>query len=178
MSYLRLPRLVFSGQFQADPSTVNNEPQHFDTSHFRSDYQLEQGPNMVPPNGWWNPKGTGAWRFANCTVQRVFYGDGGSTDYPNDDPIIGAAHASNDSGVEAKIDDLDPEQQMVSMIFGLTVIVGGGGSPGFRGDFRPAAFGNIWQRFPQGAGDSAYGAFYQSVLDSVSWYGVDGSRFL
>ena len=30
MSYLSVPRLVFVGQFQADPSTVNNDPEHFD----------------------------------------------------------------------------------------------------------------------------------------------------
>ncbi len=42
MSYLDTPRLVFSGQFQADPSTVNNDPFHFDTARFRSSYQLLQ----------------------------------------------------------------------------------------------------------------------------------------
>jgi hypothetical protein len=31
MSYLGLPRLTFAGQFQADPSTVNNDPEHFDS---------------------------------------------------------------------------------------------------------------------------------------------------
>jgi hypothetical protein len=178
MSYLGLPRLVFSGQFQADPSTVNNDPEHFDTARFRSDYQLPSGPNMNPPNGWWNPDGSGAWRFYACTVQRVYYGDGGWSDNPADDPIIGAALNSNDAGVEAKLVDLDPEQQMVSMIFGLMVAVGGGGQPGFRGEFRSAPFANIWTRFPQGQPDSFFGAFYQSVLESLAWDRTDGSRFL
>ena len=98
MSYLGLPRLVFSGQFQADPSTVNNDPEHFDTDRFRSDYQLPSGPNMNPPNGWWNPDGSGAWRFYGCTVQRVYYGDGSWCDNPAEDPIVGAALASNEGG--------------------------------------------------------------------------------
>jgi Ferritin-like len=178
MSYLGLPRLVFAGQFQADPSTVNNDPEHFDTDRFRSDYQLVSGPNMNPPNGWWNPDGSGAWRFFGCTVQRVYYGDGCWSDNPADDPIVGSAVSSNDAGVEAKLVDLDPEQQMVSMIFGLLIIAGGGGSPGFRGDFRPAAFANIWPRYPQGQPDSFFGAFYQSVLESVTWDRPEGSRFL
>jgi hypothetical protein len=40
MSYLSLPRIVFAGQFQADPSTVNNDPEHFDSGTFRSNYQI------------------------------------------------------------------------------------------------------------------------------------------
>lgn len=178
MSYLSLPRLVFSGQFQADPSTVNNDPEHFDADHFRSEYQSPNGPEMNPPNGWWNPDGSGAWRFYGCTVQRVYYGDGSFSDDPTRDPVVGAILASNDAGVEAKLVDLDPEQQMVSMIFGLSVGVGGGGLPGFRGAFRPAAFANLWARFPQGQPDSCFGAVYQSVLESVAWDKVDGSRFL
>ena len=30
MSYLQFPRLAFTGKFQADVSTVNNDPRHFD----------------------------------------------------------------------------------------------------------------------------------------------------
>jgi hypothetical protein len=175
MSYLGLPRLVFSGKFQADPSTVNNDPEHFDTDHFRSSYQL---PEPGQTNGWWNPRGSGAWRFVGCTVGAVCYGDGSTSNDPQDDPIVGVAFASNPDRVEAKIVDLDPEQQMVSMIFGLSVAVGGEGTPGFRGAFRPAAFGNIWSRFPAGQPDSFFGAFYQSVLESVSWWGDADSRFL
>ena len=67
---------------------------------------------------------------------------------------------------------------MVSMIFGLSVSVGGGGKPGFRGDYRPAAFANIWPRYPQGQPDSFFGAFYQSVLESVTSDRAEDSRFL
>ncbi|MEE8302307.1 MAG: hypothetical protein V3S24_07715 [Candidatus Tectomicrobia bacterium] len=85
MSYLQLPRLVFSGQFQADPSTVNNDPEHFNPAAFRSNYQL---PGSGASNGWWNPRGTGAWRFFDCKVGSVWYQDGTSCIDPTVDPIV------------------------------------------------------------------------------------------
>jgi hypothetical protein len=77
MAYLDLPRMVFSGRFQADPSTVNNDPHHVDAATFRSNYQLP-GPGMS--DGWWNPHGTGAWRLFDCSVRAVYYRDGTSCD--------------------------------------------------------------------------------------------------
>ena len=55
MSYLNALRLHFAGQFQANPSTVNNDPGHFDNATFQPSYQKLQGPNFDPPNGWFNP---------------------------------------------------------------------------------------------------------------------------
>ncbi|MBI3728872.1 MAG: hypothetical protein HY254_11145 [Burkholderiales bacterium] len=78
MSYLSLPRLVFAGQFQADVSTINNDPEHFDTARFRSNYQM---PDPGATNGWWNPNGTGSWRT------NVVYRDGSTCSYPSLDPI-------------------------------------------------------------------------------------------
>jgi hypothetical protein len=60
MSYLNALRLHFSGQFQANVSTVNNDPGHFDNAAFLPSYQDMQGPNMQPPNGWFNPQGDAA----------------------------------------------------------------------------------------------------------------------
>src|SRR5262250_2393962 len=101
MSYLFPPRLTFSGQFQADVSTVNNDPEHFDSRNFQPNYDLAQNANSM--NGWWNPRGTGAWRFFGCKVQQVFYRDGTLTDDPNFDPIIGAAINGSDVRVEGKL---------------------------------------------------------------------------
>jgi hypothetical protein len=39
MSYLNSIRLHFAGQFQAAPSTVNNDPLHFDNATFQPSYQ-------------------------------------------------------------------------------------------------------------------------------------------
>ena len=50
MSYLDDVRLVFSGKFQADVSTVNNDVRHFDSQSFQDSWQgLQDGPNW---NGW------------------------------------------------------------------------------------------------------------------------------
>src|SRR5262245_40283707 len=124
MSYLAVPRLVFAGKFQADPSTVNNDPEHFDSADFRSNYQLTgqpAGPYMT--NGWWNPRGSGAWRLYDCRVTAVAYADGTWCDDPQVDPVVGLAVTGADARVEAKLVDLDPEQQMVSEIWGLQVLV-------------------------------------------------------
>jgi len=177
MSYLQTPRLHFAGFFQADPSTVNNDPHHFDTNAFESNYNL---PGAGATNGWWNPGGTANWRFFECSVQRVVYKDGTACDDPNVDPVVGAPVSTGDGRTAGKIVDLDPEQQMVSEIWGLHVVLGGGTGVGFsvRGDFEVAAFGDIWVRYPQGQPDSFFGAFYQSVLKSLDWKNETASRFL
>jgi len=179
MSYLQTPRLHFAGQFQADPSTVNNDPEHFDTSRFQSNYSLPQASLTGPANGWWNPGGTAAWRFFGCTVQQVVYKDGTVCDDPAIDPVVGSPVSSGHGRTEGKLVDLDPEQQMVSEIWGFQVVLGGSGS-GFsiRGDFEVAAFGDIWTRFPQGQADSWFAAFYQSVLKNLEWKNQTASRFL
>jgi Ferritin-like len=186
MSYLHLPRLIFSGQFQADVSTVNNDPSHFNTAKFRSNYQL---PGPGASNGWWNPGGTGAWRFRGCTVTRVYYPDGTSCDDPSTDPIVGAPINGGESHVEGKLVDLDSEQQMVSEIWGFRVNVGhpgagtaagtaAGAGWGFRSEFAVAPFGDIWTRFAAGQPDSFFGAYYQSILQAIAWAGPGKSAFL
>jgi hypothetical protein len=176
MSYLKAPRLIFAGQFQADPSTVNNDPEHFNTNKFQSNYTL---PGAGATNGWWNPGGTAAWRFIGCTVQRVVYGDGTFCDDPAVDSVVGAPVTGSDTGVEGKLVDLDPEQQMVSEIWGFQVVLGHHGLGfGFRSNFDVAAFADIWTRFPQGQPDSFFGAFYQSVLNILEWKSQGQSRFL
>ncbi len=86
MTYLSFPRLHFSGRFQADPSTVNNDPEHFDSKKFKSSYQLPEKGSKA--NGWWNPMGSGDWRFSDCVVNKVYYQDGTYCNNPNQDPVI------------------------------------------------------------------------------------------
>jgi hypothetical protein len=95
------------------------------------------------------------------------------------DPIVGAPVTGADGRTAAKLVDLDPEQQMVSEIWGFQVIVGGSAN-GFtiRGDFEVASFGDIWFRYPSGQQDSCFGAFYQSVLKNLDWTSQSTSRFL
>jgi len=176
MSYLSFPRLQFAGQFQADVSTVNNDPEHFDSNKFQRNYQ-QPGPGAT--NGWWNPSGSGAWRFYGCAVQKVYYRDGTSCDDPNIDPIVGMMINSNEERAEGKLVDLDTEQQMVSEIWGFQLKLGGEkAGMGFGGDFDVAAFADIWVRYPQGQPDSFFSAFYQSIIPLNMFFGFKNSRFL
>jgi hypothetical protein len=167
MSYLDVPRLHFAGTFRADPSTVNNIPSNYD-------------PNVFRPNPSWNPDGTGQWQFLNCAVQSVVYSDGTVCTESADDPIIGSPVQGTDQPAIAKLVDLDPEQQMVSEIWGFQVQLGSSASDSFVGDFEVAAFSDIWFRAVDvgGGGDAPMGAFYQSVLSGLRWSDVSNSRFL
>ena len=173
MSYLDAVRLHFSGQFQADPSTVNNVPQYYDNEHFEKQYQQR-------PQGLWNPEGSGAWRLVDCRVTRVCYADGTSATDPRVDPVVGMRIMDANTRVSGKLVDLDPQQQMVSQIWGMIVRLSDGTTDYFSGPFEPAAFSDLWQR-AMVAGrprQQPLGAFYQSVLAPVAWSGDAGSRFL
>jgi hypothetical protein len=177
MSYLNALRLHFAGRFQANISTVNNDPAHFDNAAFKSSYQDLEGPRMNPPNGWFNPQGDAAWRFLGCKVTAAWMPTGAVT---SGDPVLGYIVADTDGRVPAKLADLDSEQQMVSEIWGLQVrIADTAGNTLMRGDFDPAAFADIWVRATGSDGDDmGAGAMYQSVLTNLQWCDVSASPFL
>jgi hypothetical protein len=179
MSYLNVPRLTFSGQFQADPSTVNNDPTHFNNETFRPEYQNYSTADAA--NGWWNPDGTGNWRFIGCKITSVTYQDGTSTDNPLIDPIIGMSIMDTDARTAGKIVDLDSQQQMVSELWGFVVrIVNNEGSTLMKGDYEVAAFSNIWfTRSVDKSFDAAAGATYQSIIKNIDWnFEISNSRYL
>ena len=166
MSILDLPRLVFSGDFQADVSTVNNDVRHFDRKSFEDRFQQPQtGPSR---DGWWNPSGSGAFRLIDCTVRGVTYRDGsvpepGSGDHTASGlRITGAA-----TRVSGKLVDLDPQWQMASEIWGLSVrLADRDGGTLLSGLFEPASFRDILfgrQRDPVPNGQTA-SAVYTSRL--------------
>ena len=168
MSYLNSPRLTFAGQFQADPSTVNNDPYHFDNETFRPNYQeFNDADNL---NGWWNPDGTANWRFLGCAVTSVTYKDGTTVTDPKKDPIIGMWIMDADSRAAGKIVDLDSQQQSVSMLWGVVVRIVSGEKCLVKGDFEPVAFTDIWwvrsNTLTASAGASAT---YQSIIDNLEW---------
>lgn len=176
MSYLGFPRLHFSGRFQANPSTVNNDPAHFNDATFRPHDQLP-GPGAT--NGWWNPRGTGSWTIGGCAVRSVCYRDQSFCDDPNVDAVVGMGLHAAEARVSAKLVDLDPEQQMVSEIWGLQLNLGElDGVNGFRGGFEVIGFSDIWVRFPAGQPDSFFSAVYQSIISGVRWSERVDSRFL
>ena len=75
-SYINFPRIHFAGRFQADPSTINNYADNFDTENF---------PGQT---GGWNPTGGAAWRFGDTRITRVCYADEVCTSFKCDDPLI------------------------------------------------------------------------------------------
>jgi len=79
-----------------------------------------------------------------------------------------------------KLVDLDPQQQMVSEIWGMQVrLLNPAAQPLLQGDYRPAAFTNLWQRQQQGVRmDQQLAACYQSVLEEVAWPDLTGSPLL
>ena len=177
MSYLNPLRLHFAGQFQANVSTVNNDSAHFNNAAFQPSYQDMQGQGMEPPNGWFNPQGDAAFRLLGCVVTSAWTQAG----QVGSDPVLECIVADSDQAVPAKLVDLDPEQQLVSEIWGLQVrIADAAGNTLMRGRFEPAAFIDIWDRATGsgGGGDIGAGATWQSVLLDLSWGDVSGSPFL
>lgn len=176
MSYLSYPRLHFSGTFQADPSTVNNDPHHFDDASFTPNDQIP-GPGAT--NGWWNPTGSAAWRLKDVVVRSVAYRDGSICTDPLADPIVGMEINGARARVAGKLVDLDPEQQMVSQIWGLRILLGDPGEANsFAGEFDVAGFTDIFVRYPAGEPDSFFSAYYQSTVSGVKWGDRSNSRFL
>lgn len=170
MSYLSQSlRLHFAGQFQATVSTVNNDVMHFNNDTFVPDFQERLVPGG-PMNGWWNPQGDGVWRLMGCKVTSAFLANG--KEAAKTDPVLKMQVADSDDSAPAKIVDLDPQQQMVSTIFGLTVrIADGKGRTLMKGAFQPAAFTELWNKVwsATAGGDAAFGAMWQSVIKVSEW---------
>lgn len=177
MSYLGYPRLHFSGRFLADPSTVNNTPNNYAPENNEiADLEL-----------YWNPNGTGIFDLMECVVTKVVYGPGDEATTSEQDAIVGQAVAAVYTKAPAKLVDLDPDQQNVSEIWGLTLqFAGPGPNPRaianfVRGDYVEGSFNAIWAQATAGPRSSASGSgVYQSQLRNVAW-DIDSppqSRFL
>jgi hypothetical protein len=174
MSYLNPLRLTFAGTFQAAPSTVNNDPTHFNNATFKPEYQ-QRGSGAT--NGWWNPRGDANWRMIGCAITSAWLPSGQPAS--SGDAVLTCSVADSDLSVAAKLVDLDTEQQLVSEIWGMQIrIADAGGNTLMRSQYKPAAFTNIWNRWPAGRNDGMAGAMYQSVLTDVEWGDVGASPFL
>jgi hypothetical protein len=182
MSYLNAVRLVFSGQFQADPSTVNNDVRHYDNASFKAKYQeFQHGPEY---DGWWNPPGSGAFRLVNCTVKAVHYGDGTSSSNPNADTIVGLSILDSPDRTAGKIVDIDPQWQLASQLWGLKVrltdVSGDTAATYLASSYLENPFRDLWfSRMSGAGGDGAASATFQSVLTDLEWAStLPDSRFL
>jgi hypothetical protein len=176
MSYLDTPRLHFTGQFQADVSTINNEVSFYDIKSFTPD---DQQLTTDGTKGAWNPEGTGIFRLVGCRITGARLANRQITTFAQD-PVIGMALENADERVFGKLVDLDPQQQAVSQIWGMRLrLTDGKDKDLFVGDFRPAAFINLWRRQQRAAFlDQTLAAVYQSVLQGVMWQGHVDSAVL
>jgi hypothetical protein len=163
MSYLQYPRLVFSGDFLADVSTVNNYTANFDNDYFANPAgQLEKG---------WNPEGGAVFNFQDCFVQQVTYLDGSTATTPQADSLIGQKIAGASGRASGKLVDLDPSQQMVSQLWGVCLrLLTQDGVLLLQGDIEPAAFRDLQQRpIPNVKGVQQLGVTWTSRLKNVVW---------
>ncbi len=182
MSYLDGTRLHFAGRFQADTSTINNDVRHFDDAKFRPSFQeimQTKGDTIVKYNGYWNPDGTGAWRMVGCAITgAVLNGRACGT---GDDPVLSMQLTGADDRVAGKLVDLDPQQQMVSEIWGLGIrLQDAKGRTAVRSEFEVAPFCDLWLRQQNAthAFDQTLAAAYQSHLIDVEWHDISDSPVL
>ncbi|HYO67479.1 MAG TPA: hypothetical protein VEU33_15495, partial [Archangium sp.] len=162
MSYLDQPRINFAGSFQASPSTINNTPNNYNPANYNE--------NSLKPENielFWEPKGNGIFDLKNCKVTTVE-----APGVTNDSLLGCTVTALYNSGSEPKLVDLDPMQQNVSEVWGLTVMLGDFSGAWVQGVFSPVAFNGIWGN-SQGKNtprNSASGsAVYQSTLTNLKW---------
>jgi hypothetical protein len=129
------------------------------------------------PGGSWNPEGDSYWRLMGCRVTGAYGPDGAPA--AENDPVRACLLADSDRETAGKLVDLDPQQQLVSQIWGMDVrVTTADGATLLRGRFEPAALTDLWDRWPGAAGDVPAGAMYQSVLTGLEWGAVDGSPVL
>lgn len=111
MSYLDIPRIHFAGRFFTDPSTVNNDPTHYE-------------PDVTAPSPWQNPDGKHLFQLRNCSITSAV----GPSGFVENDSVIGADFETNDQpdllplgSHPARIVDIDVYQQNISTIYGMQV---------------------------------------------------------
>lgn len=176
MSYISLPRLTFTGAFQADVNTVNNDVRHYSKETFEPRFQtlqvpLDDGASMEY-NGWWNPNGGNTFRLMNCRVSGAVAAGGA--------PVTGDSVLSMGINVQfdrtaSKIVDLDPQMQFCSALWGLRVILTDGQGAVVSGDLVPTPFRDIFfgrltglDGKPVGASPGA-SARFTGTLENLAW---------
>ncbi|CAO3440184.1 hypothetical protein [Azospirillum endophyticum] len=174
MSFLNPVRLVFSGIFQADVSTVNNDVRHYDSESFIPVYQdfMKTLPNgETAYNGWWNPTGSGAFHLIDCKVVGLGFANGSFVDTPGADAALGMLIGGSTDRTSGKLVDLDPQWQSASTPWGLDVRLTDGKTPAFFGGrYQPNPFRDLWfTRNIKANNDSAASSTFQSVLENVEW---------
>ncbi|MDG1332705.1 MAG: hypothetical protein P8P74_10265 [Crocinitomicaceae bacterium] len=169
MSYLHKPRIIFSGDFISDVSTVNNDVAHYNNATFIPSFQeFGQGSD----NGWWNPEGGATFAFQDCLIKKVCYSDGTSANDSSIDDLVGEFVQGAEGRSAGKMVDLDPQQQGVSELWALRLrIVTKSGEEVLAGDIFPTAFRDLQMRQTDGGkvNGQPLGASWTTVLENIVW---------
>jgi hypothetical protein len=172
MSYLDLPRLYFSGRFFANPSTINNK-----LANFSPDVKLlplstqRQSSSMLEEYAGFqyiNPYGLHNFYLDDCFVTGLHAEDG---TYEGMQRPLGSITSGTPY---AKIVDLDPDQQSISQIFGLSIGLRLADGSGFEGRLEPMALFDLWYgRVPSVRGDQMAAGCFQSIIpaEKITWFG-------
>ncbi|QSQ23188.1 hypothetical protein JY651_50305 [Pyxidicoccus parkwayensis] len=143
MSYLSLPRLTFSGLFEGDVNTVNNDVRNYSSSTFEPRFQeawVQHPDGKTTYNGWWNPDGGNTFRLLDCAVSGAVGPDGAAAG----DVALSLRIATQTARTAAKLVDLDPQYQFASGIWGLRLELTDGKRTLMAGTFQPACFRDVY----------------------------------
>ena len=167
MSYFDVPRIYFSGRFFTDPSTVNNDPAHYEADNPK-------------PSPWQGPMGQHRFEFRNVLATAVQL----TNELSFSDAVVGASLATTNQPSSAKIVDLDVYQQGTTGIYGLNLALTLANKAILPGDVDPpvlnsANFNRVlpkrgWKtEYGWGSygGDSSGSGFFQSVwrIPASAW---------
>lgn len=169
MSYLHSPRLIFTGDFKSDVSTVNNDPAHYNNQTFQPSFQQF---GLGNTNGWWNPEGGASFSFLDCRVRQITLPDGTTQTEPAEDIILGQAVGDFGDRATGKMVDLDPQEQGSSELWAVTLRIGTADDELLlRGDVRPTAFRDLQLRQQTGAkvNGQPLGGTWTTVLTNIEW---------
>jgi hypothetical protein len=171
MSYLGLPRLTFSGLFEADVNTVNNDVRNFDVATFEARFQTVQEPapdgKGLIYNGWWNPRGSNAFRLLECVTTGAVGSDGAVV---KDDPALALRIDTQAERTSAKLVDLDPQFQFASAIWGMRIALTADGTAVMSAVFRPACFRDIYFGRVAGVpGSPGASARFTGYFEEIAW---------
>jgi hypothetical protein len=177
MSYLDPPRFSFAGTFQATPSTINNSTENYPAGvKYNNDPASPQNPTSV----WWNPGGWAFFEVLSGTVNGACLDLGANI--TSGDAIIGANVVSIPAGTvqpyhQGRLVDLDPDQQGRSLVVGMQLQIQTGDGASVTGVVAPMTIIDLWGRVQGGNGGSINwaGCMYQSVMQNVTWNGIEST---
>lgn len=161
MSYLDTPRLVFSGDFLSDVSTINNITNYYNNATFQSDFQGK--------DGLWNPEGGAVFNFQECTVHKMVYSSGKEE---TESKLVGQLVTGAEGRTTGKMVDLDPQEQGSSELWAVQLrILTSKDELILEGNLDTTAFRDLQRRQSAGIRENGQplGGTWTTVLTNITW---------